>query len=166
MIQLKTFNLVKKNKNKLKKLLKYESNKFDSLVFPTRRVPIVFTCFCLWIKSRYSSKEVWGCATPPLKKKRHRTTSWTGGGAITELGLTNESAILELLDLKSEEEGQVTHHRHLKSLCHNPTKIIAPSFVSRAKYDVIDIYLAHNDIFINFASEKTRIGFAYLKALP
>src|SRR6185503_222128 len=35
------------------------------------------------------------------------------------LGLTNESAILELLDLKSEEEGQLTHHRHLKSLCHN-----------------------------------------------
>ena len=79
------------------------------------------------------------------------------------LGLTNESAILELLDLKSEEEGQLTHHRHLKSLCHNPTKIIAPSFVSRAKYNVIDIYLAHKDIFINFASEESRIGFAYLK---
>ena len=82
------------------------------------------------------------------------------------LGLTNESAILELLDLKSEEEGQLTHHRHLKSLCHNPTKIIAPSFVSRDKYNVIDIYSAHKDIFINFASEESRIGFAYFKAFP
>ena len=82
------------------------------------------------------------------------------------LGLTNESVILELLDLKSEEECQLTHNRHLKSLCHNPTKIIAPSLISRAKYNVIDIYLAHKDIFIDFASEKSRIGFAYLKAFP
>ena len=56
-------------------------------MFPTRRVPVIFTCFCLWIKSRYSSKEVLGCATPPLKNKRHRTISWTGGGACTQLGL-------------------------------------------------------------------------------
>ena len=56
-------------------------------MFPTRRVLVVFTYFCLWIKSRYISKEVWVCATPPLKDRRHRTTSWTVGGACTQLGL-------------------------------------------------------------------------------
>ena len=37
--------------------------------------------------------------------------------------------------------------------------------ISTTKYYVIDIYLANKDIFINFASEKGRIGFAYFKAL-
>ena len=82
------------------------------------------------------------------------------------LGLTNEGAILELFDLKSEEEGQLTHHGHLKSLWHDPSKLIAPSFVNRIKYNVIDIYLAYKVIFINFAHEESRIGFAYLKAFP
>ena len=36
---------------------------------------------------------------------------------------------------------------------------------STSKYYVIDIYLAHKYIFVNFMSEKGRIGFAYLKAL-
>jgi hypothetical protein len=62
---------------------------------------------------------------------------------IGVLGLTYECAILELLDLKTEKEFQLAHHRHLKSLGHNPTKLINPSFVSRSKYNGIDIYLAH-----------------------
>jgi hypothetical protein len=33
------------------------------------------------------------------------------------------------------------------------------------KYYVIDIYLAHNYIFIDFVSEKGRIDFTYLEAL-
>jgi hypothetical protein len=37
--------------------------------------------------------------------------------------------------------------------------------ISTTEYYVINIYLAHKDIFINFASEKSRIGFAYFKAL-
>ena len=37
--------------------------------------------------------------------------------------------------------------------------------ISTTKYYVIDIYLAHKDIFTNFVSEKGRIGFAYFKAL-
>jgi hypothetical protein len=37
--------------------------------------------------------------------------------------------------------------------------------VSTTKYYVIDIYLAHKYIFIDFASKKGRIGFAYFKAL-
>ena len=71
---------------------------------------------------------------------------------------------LSLHDLKSKEEGQLTHHGHLESLCHNPTKILAPSLISGAKYNVIGIYLAHKNISINFASKKSRIGFAYFKA--
>jgi hypothetical protein len=59
------------------------------------------------------------------------------------LSLTYECAVLELLDLKSKKELQLAHHRHLKSFGHNPTKLINPSFVSRSKYNVIDIYLAH-----------------------
>jgi hypothetical protein len=53
-----------------------------------------------------------------------------------------QCAILELLDLESKEEGQLTHHRHLESLCHNPTKLLAQRLVSRTKYNVINIYLA------------------------
>jgi len=33
------------------------------------------------------------------------------------------------------------------------------------KYYVIDIYLAHKYIFVNFVSEKGMIGFAYFKTL-
>ena len=37
------------------------------------------------------------------------------------LGLTYERAILELLDLKSKEELQLSYHGHLKPICHYPT---------------------------------------------
>ena len=37
--------------------------------------------------------------------------------------------------------------------------------ISTTKYDAIDIYLAHKYIFVNFVSEKGRVGFAYFKAL-
>jgi len=81
------------------------------------------------------------------------------------LRLTNKSSILHLLDLKSEEELQLTHHGHLKSLRHDPTKFLTKSMISTTKYYVIDIYLAHKYIFTNFVSEKGRVGFAYFKAL-
>jgi hypothetical protein len=81
------------------------------------------------------------------------------------LRLANKSLILQLLDLKSEEELQLTHHGHLKSLCHDPTKLFTKNMVSTTKYYVIDIYLAYKYIFINFASKEGRIGIAYFKAL-
>jgi hypothetical protein len=84
---------------------------------------------------------------------------------MSVLCLANESSILQLLDLKSEEELQFTHHGHLKSLGHDHTKLLTKLMVSTTKYYVIDIYLAHKYIFIDFASEKGRIGFAYFKAL-
>jgi hypothetical protein len=79
--------------------------------------------------------------------------------------LANKSPILQLLDLKSEEELQLTHHGHLKSLCHDPTKLFTKLMVSTTKYYVIDIYLAHKYIFIDFPSKEGKIGFAYFKAL-
>jgi hypothetical protein len=62
---------------------------------------------------------------------------------ICVLGLTYEGAFFELLDLKSKKEFQLSHHGHLKSFGHNSTKLINPNLVSRTKYNVIDIYLAH-----------------------
>lgn len=38
------------------------------------------------------------------------------------LSLTNESRFLHLFDFQPREEFQLTHHRHLKILCHHPTK--------------------------------------------
>ena len=81
------------------------------------------------------------------------------------LCLANKSSILHLLDLKSEEELQLTHHGHLKSLHHGDTKFPTKSMISTTKYYVINIYLAHKYIFTNFVSEKDRVGFAYFKAL-
>jgi hypothetical protein len=81
------------------------------------------------------------------------------------LRLANKSPFLQLLDLKIEKKLQFTHHRHLKSLGHDPTKLLTKIMVSTTKYYVIDIYLAHKYIFIDFVSKKGRIGFAYFKAL-
>jgi hypothetical protein len=81
------------------------------------------------------------------------------------LHLANKSPILQLLDLKFEEELQLTHHGHLKSLCHDPTKLFTKLMVNTTKYYVIDIYLAHKYIFIDFVSKEGRICFAYFKAL-
>jgi hypothetical protein len=42
---------------------------------------------------------------------------------LNVLNLTDEGALLELLDLKSKEILQLPHHRHLEFLYHNPTKL-------------------------------------------
>ena len=72
---------------------------------------------------------------------------------IGVLGLTYEHAILELLDLKSKEELQLTHHGHIKPVRHDPTKFLTKSLISTTKYYIIDIYLAHKNIIIDFVSE-------------
>jgi hypothetical protein len=61
---------------------------------------------------------------------------------------------------------KLPHHRHVKPLGHDPTKIFIRFLISRTKYNIIDIYLAHKDIMFNFVSEESRIGFAYLKVFP
>jgi hypothetical protein len=81
------------------------------------------------------------------------------------LGLAYKCPFLQLLDLKTKEEFQLTHHGHLKSLSHDPTKLFTKRIIRTTKYYVIDIYLAYKDISINFVSEKGRIGFAYVKVL-
>jgi hypothetical protein len=43
---------------------------------------------------------------------------------IGVLGLTYERAILELLDLKSKEKLQLSHHGHLEPIRHNSTKFL------------------------------------------
>jgi hypothetical protein len=42
---------------------------------------------------------------------------------LNVLGLADEGALLELLDLKSKEILQLPHHRHLEFLYHDPTKL-------------------------------------------
>jgi hypothetical protein len=81
------------------------------------------------------------------------------------LGLTRESPFLHLLDLKSKEELQFTHHRHLKSLGHDPTKLFTKFIISRTKDNIININLAYKDIFSISLNEESRIGFAYLKTV-
>ena len=56
---------------------------------------------------------------------------------IGVLGLTYERAILELLDLKSKKELQLSHHGHLEPICHNPTKFLTKGHISTTKYYVI-----------------------------
>jgi hypothetical protein len=59
------------------------------------------------------------------------------------LRLGDEGAVLELLHLEPKELVQLTHHRHLEFLCHHPAKLFTRLLVSRTKYYVIDINLAH-----------------------
>jgi hypothetical protein len=72
---------------------------------------------------------------------------------IGVLGLTYERNILELLDLKSKKELQLSHHGHIKPIRDNPTKFLIKSLIGTTKYYVIDIYLANKDIIIDFTSK-------------
>jgi hypothetical protein len=42
---------------------------------------------------------------------------------LNVLSLADEGALLELLHLESKKILQLSHHRHLKFLYHNPTKL-------------------------------------------
>src|SRR4051812_1723726 len=57
--------------------------------------------------------------------------------------LRNECAILLLMDLKSEEKLQFTHHRHFIFLRHHLCKFFADIRVSAAKNNIIDMYLTN-----------------------
>jgi hypothetical protein len=81
------------------------------------------------------------------------------------LGLTQESPFLHLLDLKTKEELQFTHHGHIKPLGHDPTKLFTKFIISRTKYNIININLANKDTFSISLNEESRIGFAYLKTV-
>jgi hypothetical protein len=81
------------------------------------------------------------------------------------LGLTQESLFLHLLDLKPNEELQFTHHRHLKSLGHDLTKLFTKFITSRTKDNIININLEYKYILSISLNEESRIGFAYLKTI-
>jgi hypothetical protein len=81
------------------------------------------------------------------------------------LRLGEESVVLELLHLEPKEVGQLAHHRHLKLLCHHPAKLLTTLLISRTKYYVIDINLAHKKVTIIGLSEESRIGFPNLKRI-
>jgi hypothetical protein len=50
-------------------------------------------------------------------------------------------------------------------LNHNPTKLFTSRFVSRPKYDIININLAYKQIICNSFSKESRIGFADFEAI-
>jgi hypothetical protein len=81
------------------------------------------------------------------------------------LHLGDEGAIFELLHLEPKEVVQLAHHRHLKLLSHHPAKLLTRLLVSRTKYYVIDINLAHKKVTITSLSEKNGIGFPNLESI-
>src|SRR6266536_319889 len=62
---------------------------------------------------------------------------------LSILCLRNKGTFLSLLDLQTKKEFEFTHHRHLKLLRHSPSKLFTKMRVSRTKYDIININLAH-----------------------
>jgi hypothetical protein len=79
--------------------------------------------------------------------------------------LGDKGVVLELLHLEPKEVVQLAHHRHLKLLSHHPAKLLTRLLVSRTKYYVIDINLAHKKITITSFSEKSGIGFPHLESI-
>ena len=84
---------------------------------------------------------------------------------LNVLSLADEGALLELLDLESKKILQLTHHRHLEFLYYDPTKLFTSRFVSRPKYDIININLAYKQVFSNCFSEESRSALPTLKSL-
>jgi hypothetical protein len=84
---------------------------------------------------------------------------------LSVLCLGEEGAVLELLHLKLKEVGQLAHHRHLKLLSHHPAKLLTRLLISRTKYYVIDINLAHEKITITSLCKKSGIGFPNLEGI-
>jgi hypothetical protein len=84
---------------------------------------------------------------------------------LSVLCLGDEGAMLELLHLEPKEVVQLAHHRHLKFLCHHPAKLLTRLLISRTKYYVIDINLAHKKVIIASLSEKSGIDFPNLESI-
>jgi hypothetical protein len=84
---------------------------------------------------------------------------------LSVLRLGDEGAVLELLHLEPKEVVQLVHHRHLKFLYHHPAKLLTRLLISRAKYYVININLAHKKVTVISLSEKSGIGFPNLESI-
>jgi hypothetical protein len=70
-----------------------------------------------------------------------------------------------LLHLEPKEVGQLAHHRHLELLCHHPAKLLTRLLISRTKYYVIGINLAHKKVTITSLSKKSEIDFPNLESI-
>jgi hypothetical protein len=81
------------------------------------------------------------------------------------LHLGDEVVVLELLHLEPKEVVQLSHHRHLKFMCHHRAKLLTRLLVSRTKYYVININLAYKEVTITSLSEKSWIGFSNLESI-
>jgi hypothetical protein len=76
-----------------------------------------------------------------------------------------KGAVLELSHLEPKKVCQLAHHRHLKFLCHHPAKLLTILLISRTKYYVIDINLAHKKVTVTSLSEKSGINFPNLESI-
>jgi hypothetical protein len=74
------------------------------------------------------------------------------------LYLANEGSLFGLLDLKSKKECENPHHGYLKPIHHYFAKLITKEFVSRTKYNIINIDLTYKQIFTHFSSEESRVS--------
>jgi hypothetical protein len=81
------------------------------------------------------------------------------------LCLANEGSLFGLLDLKSKKEYENPHHGHLKPIHYYFAKLITKGFVSRTKYNIINIDLAYKQIFTHFSSEESRVGLTNSKTI-
>jgi hypothetical protein len=57
--------------------------------------------------------------------------------------LANEGSLFVLLDLKFKKECENPHHGHLKHIRHYFVKLITKGFVSKVKYNIINIELIY-----------------------
>jgi hypothetical protein len=81
------------------------------------------------------------------------------------LHLANESSLFGLLNLKSKKECENPHHEHFKHIRHYFAKLIIKGFVSRTKYNIINIDLTYKQIFTHFSSEESRAGLTNPKTI-
>jgi hypothetical protein len=81
------------------------------------------------------------------------------------LHLDNESSLFGLLDLKPKKECQNPHHGYFKSIRHYFAKLTTKGFISRTKYNIINIDFAYKKIFIHFSSEESRVGLTNPKTI-
>jgi hypothetical protein len=81
------------------------------------------------------------------------------------LRLAKESSIFGLLDLKSKKDYENPHHGHFNPIRHYFAKLITKGFVSRTKYNIINIDLTYKQIFTHFSSEESRVGLTNPKTI-
>jgi hypothetical protein len=81
------------------------------------------------------------------------------------LNLAHESSLFGLLYLNSEKECENPHHGYLKHIHHYFTKPTTKGFVSRTKYNIINIDLAYKQSLPIFFSEESRVSLTNPKTI-